>query len=547
MRNSKNPAIEAATLGRANPFKIAEITVDEGLAIAQIRRALRAYRMHDLAESVFVLRLPQNSNIDFWGRAIDYFFRGIKPFGHRDFVLRAAGWELHGEPDRSDTYTNPNFLDARSVAGDLKNHGLVCVLVSADYAVDPADRLLVDFEATLEPPTMKMAAAALRGYGIDKPTSALLNIFLRAKEGERWIPMRKSASADGLLKRFLELDNPYTNHSAMEEKGQSVADFILQQAELLADDDVGKPSRKSNPQGARGAEEFMERLEKNKKKPGRYDPPEVEPVDVATLKSAPGLEHFEGPAATWSQDLKQDLADYKAGKIGWQDVDKGALLHGPPGTGKTSFARALAKNLGVPLFETSGARWVSPDGRDCALGDCIKAMRGAFNFAKAAAPAVLFVDEVDVFVDRSQLGGRNGPWMRDFINAFLEQLDGFGDREGVVVVGATNEPRIVDPAVRRAGRLDTEIEIGFPATKSREGILRWHLGAEADDLDLGEIAEAAEGMSAADLEKVARTARRAARKARRPLQIDDVEIQFAGITRSGSSVVVDFDRWRRKI
>lgn len=541
MRFYVQPDLKAAALGHGNPFRPSGFLIDEGLAFAQIRRALRKYRVHDLGKAVFVLRLPESCDADHWGRAIDYYFCCVRG-GHSDFVLRAAGWGVHGEPDKSDPYTNPGFLAAAQVGEDMRDRGVVCVLVPSEYEIDPADKLLIDFEAEIEPPSLMMSAAALRGYGISQPTSALLNLFQRADEGKRWIPMRKSASADGLLKRFLELDNPYAA-----QEGQSIEDFILQQAELLADDDAKTPPRKSNPQGARGALEITERLEKNKKKPDRYDPPEVEPVDIATLKSAPGLEHFEGPAATWAQDLKQDLADYKAGRISWSDVDKGALLKGPPGCGKTSFARALAKALGVPLFETSGAKWMSPDGRDGAFGDCAKYMRASFAAAKQSAPAVLFVDEVDVFSDRGRLVGHNAAWMRDFTNAFLEQLDGFEAREGVVVVGATNLPETVDPAVRRPGRLDAEIEIGFPSTKAREGILRWHLGGEADDLDLGEIAVAAEGMSAANLEKIARTARRTARKARRRLEIDDVEVQFPTIKRSGSSTVVDLELWKRKI
>lgn len=217
--------------------------------------------------------------------------------------------------------------------------------------------------------------------------------------------------------------------------------------------------------------------------------------------------HGYGELIEWGYDLAKDLAEYKAGVIRWSDVDSGVLISGPPGVGKTMFASALANTCQVPIVLGSVSRWQEAG----ALDEHLKAMRNSFVEAKAKAPSILFVDEVDTFGDRSERD-RNGMYARAVMAAFLEQLDGFERRVGVVVVGACNFPDRLDPAIRRPGRLDRHIEVALPDAQSRHSILKFHSGitlepAQAEQFDL-----ATEGQSGADIEQLVRLARRRARR-----------------------------------
>ncbi|MBC6716585.1 ATP-binding protein [Aurantimonas sp. DM33-3] len=134
----------------------------------------------------------------------------------------------------------------------------------------------------------------------------------------------------------------------------------------------------------------------------------------------------------------------------------------------------------------------------------LKAMRNAFAEAQAAAPSLLFVDEVDAVGDRMDADKRNANYQRQVINAFLECLDGAEARTGVIVVGATNHPDLIDPAVRRPGRLDRDLRIPLPDTASRVGILRHHLGNDLLGVDLEPVAVRLEGASGAAIERAVR-------------------------------------------
>lgn len=240
------------------------------------------------------------------------------------------------------------------------------------------------------------------------------------------------------------------------------------------------------------------------------------------LGSGPSLEDLDGygAAKTWGLELAEDMADFKAGRLSWDELtNKGLLLSGPPGVGKTQFARALAKSARVPLVSTSVAQWNS----ETYLSNTLQAIRDAFSQAKRQAPCILFIDEIDGISDRSQLRGDFAEYWTQIVNLLLEQLASVDDRPGVVVVSATNHPDKIDAAIKRAGRLDREIVIDKPDPTTLARIFRHHLGEELlVGVDLMPLALAARGATGADVEAFVRRAKGAARRAKRPLALDDV-------------------------
>lgn len=236
--------------------------------------------------------------------------------------------------------------------------------------------------------------------------------------------------------------------------------------------------------------------------------------------SGPTLDdlHGLGAAGDWGRDLALDLADWKAGKISWSEVDKGILVSGAPGTGKTTFAGALARTCGVKFIATSMSQWQAKGH----LGDYLKAMRRSFEEAQKAAPCILFIDEFDSAGDRNSKSSDHDDYVRRAVNGLLECLDGVSGREGIVVVGATNHPEKIDAALCRPGRMDKLVEIPMPDAKAREGILRFHLKGDLLDADLSPVAARTEGMSGAWLEAVVRDGRRFARRQRREMEVDDL-------------------------
>ncbi len=235
---------------------------------------------------------------------------------------------------------------------------------------------------------------------------------------------------------------------------------------------------------------------------------------------APTLDdlHGLGEAGEWGRELAVDLADWKTGRIAWDDVDRGILLSGPPGTGKTTFAGALARTCGVHLVLGSIGRWQAKGH----LGDMLKAMRAAFDEARNNAPSIVFIDEIDAVGDREKFSDHNAQYCTEVVNALLECIDGAEGREGVIVVGACNHPDRLDAALVRAGRLDRHVVIPLPDAAGREGILRWHLKQALADEDLSFAAERTEGWSGAALEQLVRQARRVARRARRDMRLGDL-------------------------
>jgi len=203
-------------------------------------------------------------------------------------------------------------------------------------------------------------------------------------------------------------------------------------------------------------------------------------------------------------------------------LPRGVLLIGPPGTGKTLLARAVAGEAAVPFFSISASEFV-----ELFVGVGASRVRDLFTKAKATAPSIVFVDEIDA-VGRQRgagLGGGNDE-REQTLNQLLVEMDGFDDQTNVIVLAATNRPDVLDPALLRPGRFDRQVTVAFPDRTGREAILRIHSRdiPLAPTVDLSSIARSTPGFSGADLANLTNEAAlRAARKNRDVVTREDFE------------------------
>lgn len=243
--------------------------------------------------------------------------------------------------------------------------------------------------------------------------------------------------------------------------------------------------------------------------------------DAPSIPDGPTFSQLAGmpEAQQWGIDLVQDIFLYRIGALSWEDIDAGIIVHGPPGTGKTTFAKALAASSRLPLIATSYADW----NRGEFVADVIGEMRRVFEFAAEHAPCVLAIDELDSIPSRDILKTERGVPSSMVVNALLERLDGLNTKEGIVVVATCNHPDRLDPALTRPGRLGKKIRIGLPGIDAIPQILAYHLKSDATTIgDLKSIAILCGGMSGADIEQVVREARQSARRKQRPIQKSDI-------------------------
>jgi AAA+ superfamily predicted ATPase len=231
--------------------------------------------------------------------------------------------------------------------------------------------------------------------------------------------------------------------------------------------------------------------------------------------------HGLGEARAWALGAISDIRAWREGRIPWSQVSSGIALSGPPGCGKTTFAAVFCQEAGLHMVAATLAKWQSSG--EAHLGHLLRAMRQDFEEARANAPSCIFIDEIDSFPERAGVTHAWRDYVIEVVNALLAEVDGIKGREGVIVIGASNDIGRCEPALLRAGRLETIVNIGRPDTKELERMLRVRLRNDLREEDLGAIGEALVGMVGADVERVVKDARRLARQdGGRPLAMDDL-------------------------
>ena len=240
-------------------------------------------------------------------------------------------------------------------------------------------------------------------------------------------------------------------------------------------------------------------------------------------------------------DYLHDPSRFKS--IGAQ-MPKGVLLVGPPGTGKTMLAKAVAGEASVPFFSISGSEFV-----EMFVGMGAYKVRDLFRQAKEKAPCIVFIDEIDAIGKKrdGQIGGNDE--REQTLNQLLTEMDGFEGNNGVIILAATNRPESLDPALTRPGRFDRRVPVELPDLKGREDILRVHAKKikHADDIDYEKIARMASGASGAELANIINEAAlRAVRDKRAYATENDleesIEVVIAGYQKK-NAILTDKEKW----
>ena len=243
------------------------------------------------------------------------------------------------------------------------------------------------------------------------------------------------------------------------------------------------------------------------------------------VKSSEGIKFDDVAGEDEAKENLTEIVDYlndpnKYKEIG-ASMPKGILLVGPPGTGKTMLAKAVAGEANVPFFSMSGSEFV-----EMFVGMGASKVRDLFKQAKEKAPCIVFIDEIDAIGKKrdGQLGGNDE--REQTLNQLLTEMDGFEGNTGVIILAATNRPESLDPALLRPGRFDRRVPVELPDLKGRESILRVHAKKIkiAEDVDFNKVARMASGASGAELANIVNEAAlRAVRDGRKFANQADLE------------------------
>ena len=243
------------------------------------------------------------------------------------------------------------------------------------------------------------------------------------------------------------------------------------------------------------------------------------------VKSSEGIRFSDVAGEDEAKENLKEIVDYLHNPNRYKEVGaampKGILLVGPPGTGKTMLAKAVAGEANVPFFSMSGSEFV-----EMFVGMGAAKVRDLFRQAKEKAPCIVFIDEIDAIGKKrdGQIGGNDE--REQTLNQLLTEMDGFEENSGVILLAATNRPESLDPALTRPGRFDRRVPVELPDMKGREEILKVHARKikVSDDADFGKVARMASGASGAELANIVNEAAlRAVRSGRKVVTQADLE------------------------
>ncbi|MBP3371122.1 MAG: ATP-dependent zinc metalloprotease FtsH [Clostridia bacterium] len=266
------------------------------------------------------------------------------------------------------------------------------------------------------------------------------------------------------------------------------------------------------------------------------------------VKSSDGIKFDDVEGVDEAEESLQEIVDYLHNPQKYRDIGasmpKGVLLVGPPGTGKTMLAKAVAGEANVPFFSMSGSEFV-----EMFVGMGASKVRDLFKQAKEKAPCIIFIDEIDAIGKKrdGQMGGNDE--REQTLNQLLTEMDGFEGNSGVIILAASNRPESLDPALTRPGRFDRRVPVELPDLKGREAILRVHAKKikTASNIDFLQVARMASGASGAELANIVNEAAlRAVRDGRAFATQQDleesIEVVIAGYQKK-NAILTDKEKW----